>query len=313
MPCEAPARPSPWRPPPIPVCHDPTMSAAPLLPHPSLASSIEVVFIGGGNMATALMRGLLRSGRPPACVLVIEPLAAQREHLHASMGVVVAESPSASAEVGQAIGAAKLIVWAVKPQQFKEAAQAFAGLGGQAVHLSVMAGLRIADLASRLGSVCIVRAMPNTPALVGRGMSGLFAAAQVSAEQRALVTALMAPTGEHLWVAQEADLDAVTAISGSGPAYVFYVLEAMIEAGVEMGLPAEQARQLALATLDGATALAAQSQDTPQTLRARVTSKGGTTHAAISRMEVEGVKTTLIAAMRAAQARARELGDELGQ
>jgi pyrroline-5-carboxylate reductase len=158
-----------------------------------------------------------------------------------------------------------------------------------------------------------VRAMPNTPALVGQGMTGLFARPEVSADEKALIDAMVRPTGQALWVDQEAQLDAVTAMSGSGPAYVFYFIEAMVQAGQDMGLSAEQSRQLALATFAGATSLAAQSTEAPAVLRERVTSKGGTTHAALSHMEQQGVKASFVAAMRVAQARAAELGDEFGR
>jgi pyrroline-5-carboxylate reductase len=150
--------------------------------------------------------------------------------------------------------------------------------------------------------------MPNTPALIGRGIAGLFANPGVSGAQRAAVEALFAPTGATLWVRQEDDLDAVTAISGSGPAYVFYVLEAMIAAATDLGLSAEQGRRLALATFDGATALAAQSTEPPEALRAQVTSRGGTTYAALTSLEDSGVKAAFVKALRAARDRAQQLG-----
>ncbi|HEX7639290.1 MAG TPA: pyrroline-5-carboxylate reductase dimerization domain-containing protein, partial [Burkholderiaceae bacterium] len=158
----------------------------------------------------------------------------------------------------------------------------------------------------------VVRAMPNTPALIGEGIAGLYARAALTPADRAAVEAVLAPTGESLWVEAEADLDAVTALSGSGPAYVFFFLEAMMQAASEMGLSPAQGRRLAQATFKGATALARASDDAPETLRARVTSKGGTTHAAITAMESAGVKEAIVHALRAAQARARELGDEFG-
>ncbi|MBN4841546.1 pyrroline-5-carboxylate reductase, partial [Citrobacter braakii] len=165
----------------------------------------------------------------------------------------------------------------------------------------VAAGIRCASIAAWSGSARIVRAMPNTPALVGQGMTGLYATPSVSGDDRRLAEAVVALTGEYLWVDDEALLDAVTALSGSGPAYVFYLLEAMRDAGVAMGLSAEQGRQLAQATFAGATALASQSPDSPATLRERVTSKGGTTYAALSHLEQAGVKAAFIEAMRAAQ------------
>jgi hypothetical protein len=159
-----------------------------------------------------------------------------------------------------------------------------------------MAGIRSSDIAAASGSARVVRAMPNTPALIGRGIAGLYARPGVTEQERAAVEGLLAPTGALLWVDHEADLDAVTALSGSGPAYVFYVLEAMMQAATAMGLSAEQGRALALATFDGATELARRSSETPETLRAQVTSKGGTTFAAISALEAAGVKSAFVAA-----------------
>jgi pyrroline-5-carboxylate reductase len=184
---------------------------------------------------------------------------------------------------------------------------------GKAPHLSVMAGIRCADIAAATGAPRIVRCMPNTPALVGRGMTGMFAAPSASAADRALAEAVLRSTGALLWVEREEQLDAVTALSGSGPAYVFYFLEAMQQAGVELGLSADQARRLAVGTFAGGSALAADSPEPLAVLRERVTSKGGTTYAALTVMEQVGIKNTFGAAMRAACARAKELGDEFGR
>ncbi len=173
-----------------------------------------------------------------------------------------------------------------------------------------MAGIRSDAIAQATGSERVVRAMPNTPALIGQGIAGLFARAAVTAADCVVIERVLAPTGETLWVTHEADLDVVTALSGSGPAYVFFFLEAMAQAAADMGLSAEHGRRLAEATFSGATALARASEDKPETLRSRVTSRGGTTHAAISSMEAAGVQPAIVAALRAAQARARELGDE---
>jgi pyrroline-5-carboxylate reductase len=265
-----------------------------------------VAFIGGGNMAGALIGGLLQAGQPPAQVQVVEPLAEQRERLAQRFGL----QPMAAA--GPALAAASLVVWAVKPQLFAEAAAPCAAHVAGALQLSVMAGVRSAALVQATGSVRVVRAMPNTPALIGRGIAGLYARPEVGAAERAAVQALLAPTGRTLWVDEETQLDAVTALSGSGPAYVFYVLEAMMQAGTQLGLSAEQSRVLALATFDGATALAEQSPLTPAELRAQVTSKGGTTHAAISTLDRLGVQQAFVQALQAAAERARELGDQAG-
>jgi len=272
-----------------------------------MTSTIDIAFIGGGNMATAIIGGLLRQGRAADRILVIDPMPEQRERLTQTLGVVTAEGPDAR------LGQASTVVWAVKPQQFKDAAGSCAPLTAQALHYSVMAGLRTDDMARLLGTARIVRAMPNTPALVGQGMTGLYARPEVHEGERALVAEMVASTGQLMWVRTEADLDAVTALSGSGPAYVFYFIEAMMQAAQDMGLDAEQGRQLAIATFAGATSLAAQSSESPAVLRERVTSKGGTTYAALTHMEGAGVKAAFVAAMRAAQQRAGELGDAFGR
>jgi pyrroline-5-carboxylate reductase len=209
---------------------------------------------------------------------------------------------------GPALAGAGTVVWAVKPQVFAEAAAPCAPFIGDALQVSVMAGVRSETIAAATGTERVVRTMPNTPALIGQGIAGLYARAAVTAEDRATVEALLATTGAMLWVEQEADLDAVTALSGSGPAYVFFFIEAMMQAASEMGLDPAQGRQLALATFRGATALAESSGESPETLRARVTSKGGTTHAAITTMESLGVKPAIVQALHAARQRARELG-----
>ncbi|RZL00144.1 MAG: pyrroline-5-carboxylate reductase [Rubrivivax sp.] len=270
-------------------------------------TNFDMAFIGGGNMATAIIGGLLRQGRAASRLLVIDPSEDQRQRLQHSLGVTALPAPDA------ALATAQTVVWAVKPQQFKDAAAACAPHTGQALHYSVMAGLRTDDMARWLDTPRVVRAMPNTPALVGQGITGLFARAEVTAAEKQSVQDLVEPTGQWLWVKQESDLDAVTALSGSGPAYVFYFIEAMVQAASDMGLDAEQGRALALATFAGATTLAAQSTETPSVLRERVTSKGGTTHAALSSLEASGVKAAFVSAMRAAQKRAGELGDEFGR
>ncbi len=267
----------------------------------------SIAFIGGGNMAGALIGGLLRSGWAAASIRVVEPAAAQRAMLESRFGV----STFAAADAN--LTGAGCVVWAVKPQLFKAAAAPCAAHVASALQLSVMAGIRSDAIARATGSQRVVRAMPNTPALIGAGISGLYARAAVSADERTLIERLLAPTGQTLWVEHEEQLDAVTALSGSGPAYVFYVLEALIEAGTSMGLSAAQSRQLALATFSGATSLARDTDDAPAVLRERVTSKGGTTHAAIGSLDADGVKAAFVRALKAAQQRARELGDEFGR
>jgi len=270
-----------------------------------------VAFIGGGNMASALIGGLVAAGRARADIVVVEPFEAQRTKLAQAFGV------SAQAAADARLARAGTVVWAVKPQLFAEAAAPCAAHVRGALQLSVMAGIRTDAIARALGGTiedtAVVRAMPNTPALIGRGIAGLYATAAVNAAERARVETLLAPTGATLWLPHEADLDAVTAVSGSGPAYVFYVLEAMVDAAVGMGLPAAQARQLAVATFDGAAELARRSAEPIETLRAQVTSKGGTTHAAITSLEADGVKAAFVRALSAAERRAQELGNEFGR
>lgn len=269
--------------------------------------SSAIAFIGGGNMASALIGGLRRGGTPAADILVVEPAAEQRERLRSEFGI------EAEAHAVPALAGAGLVVWAVKPQLFREAAAPCRAHVAGATQLSVMAGIRSEAVVAASGSARVVRAMPNTPALIGQGIAGLYARPEVGAAERATVEALLAPTGRILWMAREADLDAVTALSSSGAAYVFFFIEAFMEAAREMGLDAGQGRALALATFAGATALAEQSAEPPALLRERVTSKGGTTHAALRSMQADGVGEAIVRAVRAAQKRAAELGDEFGR
>ncbi len=266
-----------------------------------------IAFIGGGNMASAIIGGLVRQGHPVSQIEVVEPWAEAREALHKNYGI------AAQAEAGPALQCARIVVWAVKPQTFKDAAAQTRAHTQDALHLSVAAGIRSDSIAQWLGSERIVRTMPNTPALVGKGMSALYARPGVSEAERESVQAIMATTGESLWVDSEKQLDAVTALSGSGPAYVFYFLEAMTRAGTAMGLSAEQAHQLAVGTFVGASELARRSDEPPAVLRQRVTSKGGTTYAALQSMEKDGVGDAFERAMKAAEQRADELGNEFGK
>ena len=270
------------------------------------APDTTIAFIGGGNMASAIIGGLIHQGLDAGRIEIVEPWAEARERLQQQFGITAQEAPSA------ALARCALVVWAVKPQTFRDAAAQARAHTQHALHLSVAAGIRSDSIAQWLGSERIVRAMPNTPALVGKGMTGLFARAAVSAQERDLVEAVVATTGAHVWLNEEAHLDAVTALSGSGPAYVFYFLEAMVQAGTGMGLTEAQARQLAIGTFTGAAELARASADPLELLRERVTSKGGTTYAALTSMETSGVKAAFVQAMQAAQTRAAELGDEFG-
>ena len=272
----------------------------------SNAQSERIAFIGGGNMASAIIGGLIRQGMPTQQIQVIEPLAAQRELLKKQWDIRVFE------DAGVSLTEATLVVWAIKPQMFRDAAMPVGVYAQQALHLSVAAGIRSDSIALWLNSQRVVRAMPNTPALVGKGISGLFARPGVTAGDRLAVERVINTTGDFLWLANETQLDAVTALSGSGPAYVFYFIEAMIEAGTDMGLSPAQARQLAVATFVGASALAKDSPETPDVLRERVTSKGGTTSAALGVLQANQVNAQFVRAMQAARQRAVELGNEFG-
>lgn len=257
-------------------------------------------------MASAIIGGLLRQGWPAQQISVVEPWDEQRARLAQQFGVKSHAMPQTQ------LSDSRLVVWAVKPQTFKEAALVCQGLLGNALHLSVAAGIRSDSIGKWLTSDRIVRAMPNTPALVGQGMTGLFGRSAVTPRDRSLVDSVLTPTGTLMWLDKETQLDAVTALSGSGPAYVFYFIEAMTQAGAGMGLASADAHKLAVATFLGASALAKASDEPPELLRQRVTSKGGTTHAALTHLEEHRVKDLFIQAMQAAALRATELGDEFG-
>ena len=254
-------------------------------------------------MASAIIGGCVKHGVAGDQILAIDPNADQLAKLRETWGV------RGATEANDELKSADLVVWAVKPQVFKSVALNNSPFcGEQALHLSVAAGVTCTSLASCLGSSRWVRAMPNTPALVGAGATALFALPEVSVAERTLVADLLASTGLVLWVDDEALLEAVTAVSGSGPAYVFYWLEAMLAGGADLGLDPAAAKQLAIATLKGAALLAEQSEESPATLRERVTSKGGATHEALEVMRAGQVDATIQKAMHACAQRARELG-----
>ncbi|MEY3445505.1 MAG: hypothetical protein RIR45_260 [Pseudomonadota bacterium] len=266
----------------------------------------QIAFIGGGNMATAIISGLVRQGVSTQRIDVVEPHEEARDQLKTQFGIL------AQASAGPFLRQASVLVWAVKPQTFKDAAASVAVHMSDALQISVAAGIRSDSIAQWLGSERVVRTMPNTPALIGKGMTALFARAAVTAADRQQAERIVSTTGEFLWTDAEEQLDAVTAISGSGPAYMFYFMEAMTEAGAQMGLSREQAYKLAVATFIGAGELAKASHEPPEILRQRVTSKGGTTHAAITSMDESGIKPLFIQALHAAQKRAQEMGNEFG-
>jgi pyrroline-5-carboxylate reductase len=268
--------------------------------------SQTLAFIGGGNMASAIIGGLIQQGTPAQQIVAVEPFEATRQQLEAKFQIRTLP------QANPALEEAGLVIWAVKPQVFKEAAQTAQAFCKHALHLSVAAGIRSDSIATWLGTQRVVRAMPNTPALVGLGQTGLFARRSVSTADQAWIEQVVATTGQYLWVQEEPLLDAVTAISGSGPAYVFFFIEAMVDAGVKMGLTESQAHQLAVGTFVGASELARSASESPAVLRERVTSKGGTTYAAITAMQESKVQALFQAALEAARARAHELGDAFG-
>ncbi len=268
-----------------------------------------IACIGGGNMAGAILGGLVGQGVAPDQLTVVEPFEPARAALRQRWGIDAKPDALAAATT---LAHADLVIWAVKPQVFREAAQPVAPHVRAALQLSVAAGIPSASIARWLGTERVVRAMPNMPALIGQGISGLYARAGVSGADRAQIERVIGTTGEFLWLDDESLLDAVTALSGSGPAYVFLFLDAMVQAGTKMGLTAEQSQRLALATFRGATELASRSDETPEVLRQRVTSKGGTTHAAITHMQATHLPEHFIEALEAAQRRARELAAEFG-
>lgn len=268
---------------------------------------MKILFLGGGNMADALIGGMLKQGFAAADIDVIDPGAEARSKLSAAYAVNC-HSSAESVPLG-----CDLVMLAVKPQQMKEAVAQLNGKLGQAVVVSIAAGLDMATLSRWLGGHRkIIRAMPNTPALIGAGITGLCAAPEVSANEREAADKVLKAVGSTAWIADEAQMDGVTAVSGSGPAYVFLFIEALQQAAADLGLTPEQGRQLAIETVQGAAALAAQSSDPASLLRERVTSKGGTTEAALRVMAEKGVKEGIVAGVIAAESRGRELGKLLG-
>lgn len=271
--------------------------------------SSRIGFLGGGNMARALIGGLIARGTPASLISVGEPVEAAREQLRRDFKV------QASADNQRAIEGCALLVLAVKPQQ---AGAVLRPLAPQLqtvrpLLLSVVAGIRIASLGSWVGAgVPIIRTMPNRPALLGAGMTGMYGGPGVSAEQRALAAQTLAGVGQTVWVPQEADLDAVTALSGSGPAYFFLLAELMMQAGIDQGLAPEAARRLAVGTLHGAGSLAAASDGDLARLRQEVTSRGGTTEAALGVFAAADLTAIVGRALEAATRRSRELADEFG-
>lgn len=269
---------------------------------------MRLAFIGGGNMARAIVGGLVARGTRASDIGVVEPESITRLQLVSDLGVATYDKPQ------EALAQARTVVFAVKPQHMRDAARAAAPFVGGALVITVAAGVRIEDLSRWLGGHArIVRAMPNMPALVHAGVAGLYAPASVGPADREAAESLLSAVGAALWFEGEGDLDAVTAVSGSGPAYVFYAIEALEEAARSLGLAEGAARSLALWTFVGAAKLAIERGEDPAKLRAQVTSKGGTTERALQVLEDAQVKRRFVEAVRAACERSRELGEAFGK
>jgi len=269
---------------------------------------LKITFLGGGNMATALIGGLKKQGFSAAGMQVVEPVAEARERLTDTFGVRCAATADAAALN------CEVLVLSVKPQLMKEALAPVVGhIAGQLV-ISIAAGLRLADLGRWLGGHRrLVRTMPNTPALISAGVTGLYADPSVDREGRETAEKILGAVGTTLWIDNEAQMDAVTAVSGSGPAYVFYFIEALENAAKALGFNDEAARRLAVETFVGAARLAQSSKDPISVLRERVTSKGGTTEAALKSFDVDAIAAAVMRGVMAADARGRELGDLMGK
>ena len=266
-----------------------------------------VAFIGAGNMAEAIARGLLAAGLRPDQLRASDPVEARRSLLATQLGI------RTHAENAAALAGADLVVLAVKPQHLANATASLPA-GARPLFLSIVAGASLESLRRQLGAGArVVRSMPNTPALIGAGIAALHALAGVDGEGRKQAAAVLEAVGGILWCEREEELDAVTAVSGSGPAYVFYFLEALEQAASELGFAPEEARRLAYATFSGAIRLAEQSGSEPALLRAQVTSKGGTTERAIAALDQAAVKAAIVAAVKAAAERANEMGEMLGK
>ena len=271
--------------------------------------SHRIAFVGGGNMATSLIGGLLARGTAPAAIVVADPDANQRQRLQHAFGVATVATATAAVE------GTGTVVLAVKPQQMAEVSRSIAAQvqAARALVVSIAAGIRLRDIERWLGKgVPLIRTMPNRPALIGAGITALFAAPDVGAASRQTAEAIMAACGPTVWVPAEDQIDVVTAVSGSGPAYFFLLVECLEAAGIELGLDPATARKLAIETARGAGRMAAESPESPAELRAQVTSKGGTTAAALEVLEAAGVRGIFAAAVVAGARRATALADEFG-
>lgn len=270
--------------------------------------TLKAGFIGGGNMASALIGGMAGKITPGPDIHVVDLNADTLDSLASQFGVTT------STGMDDHLVNCDVLVLAVKPQQIHDVVISLKPCIQKQLILSVAAGIRTADLSRWMaGYANIVRTMPNTPSLIGQGVTGLFAMEAVTDAHKQIAETVMKAVGMTLWVDRENQLDAITAISGSGPAYVFYFMEALEEAAKNLGLDENQAAQLAIATFCGASGLARQSTDSVMSLREKVTSPGGTTYAALSVMKEGHIKDIIIQAAKAAAARSVELGEAFGK
>jgi len=268
---------------------------------------MRIAFIGGGNMATALIGGLLRGGATPASIHAIEVDPQRLDDLKRRFAIDGSSAPD------EGLRGMDATVFAVKPQQMREACTQCRPWLDAGFALTIAAGIPSASVAAWSGRTQVVRAMPNTPALIGAGITGMSAGAAVAPAARDLAERIMSAAGEVVWFDDESMLDAVTAVSGSGPAYVFYFIEALQAAALAMGMTPEQARRLSIATFLGSAQLAQQSDEPVDVLRERVTSKGGTTAAALEKMRTSGLREQIVNASFAALERSRELARAYGE
>ncbi|WLW66546.1 pyrroline-5-carboxylate reductase [Psychrobacter sp. van23A] len=276
----------------------------------SVLDNKKISFIGGGNMAQALISGLISCGVKPSLITVADPSSEAREQL-AAKGLNTVD-PTADAKA--AVIGADIVVLAVKPQVMKAVVSGFADVLDTQLVISVAAGLSTELLLNMLGGYSnIVRAMPNTPAMIQMGATGLYGTDDISAEQKQLATAVMEASGLVMWVDNEEHMHAVTAVSGSAPAYMFYFIEAMVDGGVALGLDKEQASALAMQTMLGAAKMALGSEDAPSELRRKVTSPNGTTQAAIESMQANDISRQIVEAMQACADRSQALSEEMSK
>ena len=276
----------------------------------SVLDNKKISFIGGGNMAQALISGLVSCGVKPSLITVADPCSEAREQL-AAKGLNTVD-PTADAKA--AVIDADIVVLAVKPQVMKAVVSSFAHVLDKQLVISVAAGLSTELLSDMLGGYDnIVRAMPNTPAMIQMGATGLYGTDNISAEQKQLATAVMEASGLVMWVDNEEHMHAVTAVSGSAPAYMFYFIEAMVDGAVALGLDKEHASALAMQTMLGAAKMAMGSEDAPSELRRKVTSPNGTTQAAIESMQANDIGRQIGEAMQACYDRSQALSEEMSK